>query len=172
MRSSERRGAGRSQRQRQQHRAGLDAAGDTWEPLDNLTNCEAAIAAFEQATGRALPRPVPPPPSVAADGAPAPLPPTGYAVDAAPPGDLGAALVGRTLLYWWPDDGWQRGTVARLCPRGAFSHVVAYTRQTSALRGTADTLLDAASYGTRWVLLSAAPAAGVTRALRPRPPRP
>ena len=114
----------------------------------------------------------PPPPSVAADGAQAPLPPTGYAVDAAPPGDLGAALVGRTLLYWWPDDGWQRGTVARLCPRGAFSHVVAYTRQTSALRGTADTLLDAASYGTRWVLLSAAPAAGVTRALRPRPPRP
>ena len=35
--------------------------------------------------------------------------------------------VGRTLLYWWPADGWQRGTVARLCPRGAFSHVVAYT---------------------------------------------
>jgi len=55
-------------------------------------------------------------------------------------------------------------------PRGAFSHVVAYTRQTSALRGTADTLLDAASYGSRWVLLSPAPAGGVT--LRPRPPRP
>ena len=36
--------------------------------------------------------------------------------------------VGRTILYWWPKDGWQRGTVARLCPRGAFSHVVAYTR--------------------------------------------
>ena len=54
-----------------------------------------------------------------------------------------------------PSDGWQRGTVARLCPRGAsrFSHVVAYTRQTSARRGTADTLLDAASYGARWVLL-------------------
>ena len=53
--------------------------------------------------------------------------------------------------------------VARLCPRGAaaFSHVVAYTRQTSALRGTADTLLDAASYGARWVLLSPAPGAGV-----------
>ena len=72
-------------------------------------------------------------------------------VDAAPPPDLGAALVGRQLLYWWPDDGWQRGTVARLCPRGAFSHVVAYTRQTSALRGTADSLLDSASYGTRRV---------------------
>ena len=40
---------------------------------------------------------------------------------------LGSALVGSTVLYWWPDDGWQRGTVARLCPRGAFSHVVAST---------------------------------------------
>ena len=76
--------------------------------------------------------------------------------------------MGRTVLYWWPDDGWQRGTVARLCPRGAFSHVVAYNRQTSALRGTADTLLDAASYGSRCVLLSP----GVARALRPRAPRP
>ena len=87
-----------------------------------------------------------------------------------------AELVGRTLLYWWPadSDGWQpeRGTVARLCPRGAFSHVVAYTRQTSALRGTADTvtLLDAAaSYGHRWVLLSPAPAAGVDRAAASSP---
>ena len=151
--------------------AGLDAAGDTWEPLDNLTNCEAAIAAaFERGTGRSIPRPAPPPPFAGAASAPAPMPPAGYTVDVAPPGDLGAALVGRTLLYWWPTDGWQRGTVARLCPRGAFSHVVAYTRQTSALRGTADTLLDAASYGSRWVLLSPAPAGGVT--LRPRAPRP
>ena len=26
---------------------GLDAAGDRWDPLDNLTKCEAAIAACE-----------------------------------------------------------------------------------------------------------------------------
>ena len=69
-------------------------------------------------------------------------------MEAAPPGDLGAALVGRTILYWWPDDGWQRGTVARLCPRGAFSCMVAYTQETSALHDTADTLLDAATYGS------------------------
>ncbi len=31
---------------------GLDAAGDTWEPLDNLTNCEAAITAYDQAIRR------------------------------------------------------------------------------------------------------------------------
>ena len=43
------------------------------------------------------------------------LPPagSGFTVDTAPPGDLGAPLVGRTLLYWWPDDGWKPGTVAR-----------------------------------------------------------
>jgi hypothetical protein len=98
---------------------------------------------------------------------PPPLPPTGFTVtDAAPPGYLGAALMGRQLLHcqWWlgpgPDDGWQRGTVARhgLCPRGAFSglHVVAYTRQTSALRGTADSLLDSASYGSRSETVGAA----------------
>ena len=30
--------------------AGCDASRDTWEPLDNLTNCEAAIAALERAS--------------------------------------------------------------------------------------------------------------------------
>ena len=120
---------------------GLDAAGDTWEPLDNLTDCEAAIAAFEQAAGRFLLRPAQPsPPLAAASGEPPPIPPAGFTVEAAPPGDLGAALVGRTVLYWCPY-GCQRGTVARLCQRITLSHVVGYTLQTSALRGTADTLL-------------------------------
>ena len=148
---------------------GVDAAGDTWEPLDNLTNCEAAIAVFERATGCSLPRP--PPTLTCAAGAAPPIPPAGLPVEAGPPGDLGAALMGRTVIYWWPDDCWQRRTVARLCPRGAFSHVVAFIPQTSALRGTADTLRVAACYGSRWVLLSPAPAAGVARALRPRDPR-
>jgi hypothetical protein len=44
--------------------------------------------------------------------------------------------------------------VVRLCLRPAFLHVVAYTRQTSALRSTANLLLHAASYGAQWVLLS------------------
>ena len=52
----------------------------------------------------------------------------------APPGDLRTELKGRPVLYWWPDDGLQRGTVARLCPRGAFSHA----RQSSALCGKTD----------------------------------
>ena len=90
-----------------------------------------------------------------------------YSVDAAA-NDLGADLVGRRIQYWWPEDGWQLGTVAQTCrPRASsFSHVVAYHRRTSALRGTVESLLDAASYGTRWVLLSALPPAGVERAAR------
>ena len=86
--------------------------GDTWEPLESLTNCEAAIASFQQATGRSLPRPVPPlPPLATTSGAPP------YS-ETAPPDDLGAAPVGRIVLYWWPDDGWQCGPVAHLCARG------------------------------------------------------
>jgi hypothetical protein len=66
--------------------AGREASGDTREPREWLTrtSCEAALTASKQATG-----PAPPPP---------PLPPTGFTVDAAPPGGLGAALVGRQLL--------------------------------------------------------------------------
>ena len=74
-------------------------------------------------------------------------------------GDIHAELVGQTLLYsgWWLADGWQRCTVARLCPRGIFSPVVTYTQQTLALHGAADTLPDATSYGQGWVLLSSLP---------------
>jgi hypothetical protein len=100
--------------------AGCDASGDTWEQLDNPTNCELAIAAFGQATVWQLPRPAPAPPARARDWEhPAPIAPAGFSVDAAPPEDLSAALVGpgRTILYWWPKNGWQRGTVARFCPR-------------------------------------------------------
>jgi hypothetical protein len=150
--------------------AGRDASGDTWEPLEHLTHCEEAIQAFERSKGVVLPRPPPPPPSTPCGGTPHPLPPSGFVVDAAPP-SAGADLVGRAVLYWWPSDGWQRGTVARVCSRAPFSHVVAYHRGTSTLRGTVDTLLDSPSYGARWVLLSPAPASGVARVLRPRPPR-
>ena len=60
---------------------------------------------------RSLPRPAPrPPPLPGIAIAPLPIPPTGFAVEVAPPGDLGAALWER--LYWWPEDGWQHRTVA------------------------------------------------------------
>ncbi len=111
--------------------AGRDVS-HTREPLDSLTNCAKAIVAFERATGFPA-RPAP------AAGRPRrrsfPAHPSGRFHRG--PGDLGAALVGQRphQLCWWPDEGWQRGTVARLFPRGISSHVLADTRQTSALRG-------------------------------------
>jgi hypothetical protein len=47
---------------------GLDASGDTWEPLKNLTKCDDASRAFEQARELVLPRAPPPPPSQACCG--------------------------------------------------------------------------------------------------------
>ena len=71
---------------------GCDTSRDTWKPalkpMDNLTNCEAAIA-FELASGRPLPCPAPPPPAVAA---PLPIPPAGFTINAAPTGDLSLAV--------------------------------------------------------------------------------
>ena len=99
----------------QERWAGHDASGDTWELLDNLTNCEEAITAFELATCRSLPCRAAPPAAAAA--APPPIPPAGFTVDLAPPGDLSTVLVGRTILYRWPVDGRQRGTVISLFPR-------------------------------------------------------
>ena len=87
---------------------------------------------------------LPPRPAAAAGRRllPPPIPPAGFTIDTAPPGDLrrGPELVGRTLLYWWPAEH----ASARAAPS---RRVVAYTRQMSALRGTADTLHDTASYG-------------------------
>ena len=69
---------------------GQDASGEIWEPLEILTNCEEAIAAFEWSRGVKLPRRPPASPrSAVVGGVPPPLPPTGYNVDPAAPGDLG-----------------------------------------------------------------------------------
>ena len=76
-----------------------------------------------------------------------------------------------SVLYWWGEDGWQLGSVARVSSQASFSHVVAYHRGSSALSGTAHSLLDAASYGSTWVALSPLPPAGVSRT-RARPPSP
>ena len=87
-----------------------------------------------------------------------------YAVDQCKQCSLLLRLASLILIHV----GQQRGSLAitRLCQRSALSQVVAYTRQTSALRSTADTLLDTVSYSSRWVLLLLAPEAGVARALR------
>ena len=146
--------------------AGRNASGHTWEPLDSLTDCAEAVSAFKRATqtGRVLPRPTPPPPAAAAapQPRPPPIPPAGFTVDSAPPNDLGAALVGRTLLrvYWWSRRRrrvaarhWHRGTPLPARCFFACRGVYATDIGAAPVRGAADSLLDAASYGTRWVLL-------------------
>ena len=90
-------------------------------------------------------------------------------IDAAPPGDLRAEHVpgadaallvaGRRVARYsrTPLPARRLLTCGRL-------HTADDAAGTSALRGTADTFLDAASYDQCWVLLSPAPAAGVDRA--------
>ena len=65
------------------------------------------------------------------------------------------ALVGRPVLFYWPTDGWVRGTVARRSLAAGHSHVVRYDRRSALGAVVADSLLDAASHGPggRWVLL-------------------
>ena len=65
-------------------------------------------------------------------------------------------MVGATLLYWWPAEGWQLGRVARPSTQAPYSHVVRYRRPGASFTGNVDTLLDAGSYGTRWTLLARA----------------
>ena len=145
-----------------------DASEDSWEPIERLAHCEEAIAAFERANAISIPRPPPPPPSQPCGGAAPPIPPSGFTLLLSPPDPL-PDLIGRRIFYWWPDDGWQLGTVARQCVRVPFSHVVAYHRSLSALSGTVDTLLDRPAYGTRWFLLEPAAPTGVRRSPRLHP---
>ena len=67
----------------------------------------------------------------------------------------GSTLVGRQVLFYWPEAGWVQGRVVRISRTAGFSHVVRYG-PTSAV-GAADvtSLLDPATHGSagRWVLL-------------------
>jgi hypothetical protein len=65
------------------HRPCRDASGDTWAPLEHLTNCKEAIAASQRSTGRALPWPIIAPAARRRPRPPAP-PPVGFTVDASP----------------------------------------------------------------------------------------
>ena len=65
----------------------------------------------------------------------------------------GKALLRASVLYWWPGEGWVRGTVRRISRHPRFSHVVGYSRSSSLGAAAVDTLLDTASHGIRWALL-------------------
>ena len=70
-----------------------------------------------------------------------PSPPHGFSIKAAAP-DCQTQLVGRKILYWWPGEGWQLGSVVLVLVKACFSHVVAYNKTSQAIRGTTDSLLD------------------------------
>ncbi len=68
----------------------------------------------------------------------------------------GAALVGRSILYRWPVQGWVLGKVVRVSLAAGFSHVVSNARGSALRVGAAASLLDAPSHGQGaedwWVL--------------------
>jgi hypothetical protein len=69
---------------------------------------------------------------------------------------MGTALVGQTVLYRWPADGWVRGTVTARSMAAGFSHVVRYGCASALGPAVVPSLLDAATHcqAGRWVLLS------------------
>ena len=140
-------------------------ADDSWEPVEHLTNCAERIAEYEAAaprrpkarraaTSQTQVRDVASSPSIP----PPPSPPTGWTLGAWKPPGLGDAV-----LYWWPDDGWQQGRVAKSTTREPFTHVVRYRRPGATFTGDVEKQLDAASHGARWRLL-------VPAATNPGPP--
>ena len=101
------------------------------------------------------PPPRPPPPAaqplvVAPAGSRLPTP----TVVATGPATLGS-LTRRTVLYYWPGDGWVRGTVVRRNRAQGLSHVVRYGPRSALGAAIVGSLLDAASHGPagHWVLL-------------------
>ena len=100
------------------HWAGTDASGDTWKPVEHLTNCETVLCDFEAAQGISIQRPSTQLAAPSSAQRPAPAPPPGFSIDPnPPPDDPPSLLVGRRMLYFWPSDGWQLGSVARLCTK-------------------------------------------------------
>jgi hypothetical protein len=95
------------------------------------------------------------PPPAGRGAAGALVPPAGWRMAASSEILAGRALVGRPVLFHWPEDGWVRGRVARVSRAAGFSHVVTYGPRSPLEALAVVSLLDAASHGPagRWVLL-------------------
>ena len=138
---------------------GHTSADDECLQLEELAHCPGKVAEYEAGPG-GRPRhggAVAPPPAPAPDSVvPAPLlAPAGFRLALAEELCSGATLVGTSVLYRWPVEGWVQGRVLRVCRRGGFSHVVGYASSSPHGAVVVDTLLDAASHGPggRWHLL-------------------
>ena len=67
-------------------------------------------------------------------------PPSGFSIAASAPDGPPAGLVGSKILYWWPEDGWLLGSVAKVSSKPPFSHVKSQAshgapRATNSLQG-------------------------------------
>jgi len=152
---------------------GHTSADDEWLRAEDLVHCQEKVAEYDAAAPRrraarrgesaACPPPPPAAPARAAvlpsrliPAGPAPLvSPAGFRLAVADEVRSGPALVGRWVLYRWPEAGWVRGRVGRVSRAAGFSHVVGYGPTSAIGRAAVASLLDAASHGPagRWVLL-------------------
>jgi hypothetical protein len=137
------------------------SADDEWLLAAELAHCQervaendAAAPRRQRARGTARKSAVP------AGGVAAAAPPVaaaGFRLATTAEVLAGAALVGRSILYRWPVQGWVLGKVVWVSRAAGFSHVVCYAWGSALSVGVAASLLDAPSHCPgpvdRWVLL-------------------
>ena len=88
-----------------------------------------------------------------------PVAPAGFRLATSAEVLTGKALVGQSILYRWPVQGWVRGKVVRVRRAAGFSHGVRYARGWALGAVEAASLLDIPSHGPgpaghgRWVML-------------------
>jgi hypothetical protein len=140
---------------------GHTSADDEWLRAEELAHCPERVAEYDAAAPRRRrARGTAGASAVPAGGlavtAP-PVAPAGFRLATTAELLAGAALVGRSILYRWPVQGWVLGKVVRVSRAARFSHVVRYARGSALGVGVAGSLLDAPSHGPgpadRWVQL-------------------
>ena len=142
---------------------GHTSADDEWLRVEELAHCPERVAEYDAAAprrrGARRDRTAGPPaaPAAAVVATAPPVAPAGFRLATAGEVLAGAALVGRSILYRWPVQGWVLGKVVRVSRAAGFSHGVRYARGSALGGGEAASLLDAPSHGPgpagRWVLL-------------------
>jgi hypothetical protein len=144
---------------------GHTSADDEWLRREELAHCQEKVAEYDAATPRRSAARRADPAAVPAAGHPAApalapaaatlVPPAWFRLAATSEVLSVTALVGQTVLYRWPEDGWVRGTVVGRSRTAGLSHVVRYGRASALGSAVVPSLLDAASHGPagQWVLL-------------------
>ena len=154
---------------------GHTSADDEWLRAEELAHCPELVAEYDAAAPRrrgACRGRAGAPPAAPAAAAVAVAPPVALAgFWLATPAEVltGAALVGWSILYRWPVQGWVLGKVVRVNRAAGFSHGVWYAWGSALGVAEVTSLLDPPSHGLEpagwWVL----PLPGLALALVGRP---